>query len=514
MTMSQEELIALGRRADEHAGAGRYREAEADYLEMHRNAPREPEVLRRLALVQSQLGRHREAEASIAKALRHAPEIAMVHNSAGLVRLRAGAFAEAIGSYRRSTQLSPRSAALWCGLATALERTHDLDGAEQAVDSALTVEPGHTQASAIKGALLRRRGDAGTAVDLLENAVAGSAPDAFRIDLCAELGHALDRLGRSDEAFAAWSDANRAATEHRAIFRAFNADRPFGTIERATRITPEQFARWKSEPAPNDGVRAAFLVGMPRSGTTMTEQILSAHPQVLGSGELPILARVFDRLRVMYGDTPMFETLDRLTADQIAQLRRIYADHAGAMLSRAGKGKTLLLDKNPMQILSAPFLSRVFPDAKVIVALRDPRDVCLSCFQQRFSPNNATLNFLDLDRTARLYAAVMGMWLAQRDHHAFAHHELRYEDLTADFEPSARTLVSFLGLAWDKRVLTFHEHAPVRPINTPSYEAITQPVHTKAAGRWKRYAAQLAPILPTLEPFVGAFGYEPSGGTA
>jgi len=147
----------------------------------------------------------------------------------------------------------------------------------------------------------------------------------------------------------------------------------------------------------------------------------------------------------------------------------------------------------------------------VIVALRDPRDVCLSCFQQRFSPNNATLNFLDIERTARLYGAVMGMWLAQRGHHAFAYHELRYEDLTADFEACARGLVSFLGLGWDKRMLKFYEHAPVRPINTPSYEAITQPVHTGAVGRWKRYAGQLAPILPTLEPFVEAFGYEPRG---
>ena len=213
----------------------------------------------------------------------------------------------------------------------------------------------------------------------------------------------------------------------------------------------------------------------------------------------------------MFGGAPLVDALDALRPAQIADLRAVYRQASDELLARDGRGAYLLLDKNPMQLTSAPLISRVFPDARVILAIRDPRDVCLSCFQQSFSPSHTSLNFLEIERTARYYAAAMGMWLDQERHYAFAVHRFRYEDLTADLEAHARAMVAFLGLKWDDDVLKFHERTVVRPVNTPSYEAITEPVHRGAVGRWRNYRTHLEPVLPTLEPFARAFGYEPAG---
>ncbi len=142
-----------------------------------------------------------------------------------------------------------------------------------------------------------------------------------------------------------------------------------------------------------------------------------------------------------------------------------------------------------------------------MVALRDPRDACLSCFMQRFQLNDAMANFLDLAETARTYAAVMGLWLHYREALPLAWHEYRYEDLVEDFEGELRRVLDFIGAGWHDDVARYREKTGRPAVTTPSYGQVTRPLYKSAIGRWRAYRDELAPVLPTLEPLVAAFGY-------
>ncbi len=199
------------------------------------------------------------------------------------------------------------------------------------------------------------------------------------------------------------------------------------------------------------------------------------------------------------------EVLGELTGGELAGAREqfwVEAERLGGPL----RGRRLV-DKLPLNIVELGFVSLLFPRARVVIALRDPRDVCLSCFMQRFRLNDAMANFLDLEQTAKTYAAVMGLWLHYRGALTLAWHEYRYEDLVADFEGVVGGVLDFIGIAWHDDVAHYREKAGQSAITTPSYRGVTGALDGRAIGRWRAYREPLAPILPTLAPFVAAFGY-------
>ena len=509
MSLTKQQVVDEINRANAHARAGRFREAAQAYLPLIKLRPRDPELLRRLAVVEANLTWYGEALRHIEKASKLSPRDAQLHLAMGWIAVQAGDSDRAVDAYTRAEYFDPGNIEARWGIAAVHEKRHELDKAEQWVDKVLADEPNSTQAAIIKARLHRRRGELDEARELLERVehAGGVAPNELH-GLLYELGRIRDKQRDYDGAFDAISRANRAHAELPES-KAFDADRPFRLIEDFMAITPEQFARWGSASRPDDVAQPLFLVAVPRSGTTMTEQVLAAHPAIFGTGETPVLRDVRSKLADLHDGEPSERVrLDLLDLDDIASLRSVYQTSAQQILK--GTGKRILLDKLPLQIMSLPVISRILPDARVIVAVRDPRDVCLSCYFQEFAPNNSMINFFDLERTARLYDAVMGMYLAHREHYAFRALEVRYEDTTADPEAQARRLLDLAGVEWDERVLGFHERRPDRFVNTPSYEAVTEPVHRKAVGRWRRYERHLEPILPILEPFIEAFGYEPS----
>ena len=288
------------------------------------------------------------------------------------------------------------------------------------------------------------------------------------------------------------------------------------TGELAEGLTAERTRRWADELPADAGPAPALLVGFPRSGTTMTERALGAHPRIRSIEERFTLETVKTMLPKLVGDEamrtrPLAEVIDALTPAQVARLRAFYWEQARGILGPIADDE-VVLDKMPLRIAELPFINRIFPDARVIVALRDPRDVCLSCFRQRFDfVNNTPMSFfLDLADTARLYAHVMSLWVERRDAYSFPWMQVRYEDTVTDFEARTRRIVEFLGLPWDDAILSFHTSTGRQASTTPSYHAIRQKVNTRAVGRWTRYEPQLAPILPVLRPFIEAFGYAES----
>jgi hypothetical protein len=172
-------------------------------------------------------------------------------------------------------------------------------------------------------------------------------------------------------------------------------------------------------------------------------------------------------------------------------------------------GDRLLIDKNPGLQYLIPGLIRVFPEIKLLVALRDPRDVVLSCFMLSHWPlDTGNASYLNLEGAVERYHRVMGMWLTLKPLIKNPFLEVRYEDMVEDLESVARRTLDFLGVPWDERVLAFDEHARKKMVRSPTYADVTQKVYKHARGRWRNYQKYLEPHLERLEPFVKAFGYE------
>jgi hypothetical protein len=170
-------------------------------------------------------------------------------------------------------------------------------------------------------------------------------------------------------------------------------------------------------------------------------------------------------------------------------------------------GSKLLVDKNPALNVLIPAVVRIFPETQFLVALRDPRDVCLSCFTQCLAINPVSSSYLTLEGTATQYASVMGFWRTMLPRMRNPHREVRYEDVVEDLAGASRGVLNFLNVPWDDRVLRYHDHVLGKPIRSPSYAEVTRPVFKTAVGRWRNYEKFLEPWFEKLVPFLNAYGY-------
>ena len=188
-------------------------------------------------------------------------------------------------------------------------------------------------------------------------------------------------------------------------------------------------------------------------------------------------------------------------------LRAAYIQQMEEKLDYSIDSKKYLLDKLPLNIINVGLISRLFPEAHILVALRDPRDVCLSCFMQTFTLNQAMRQFLEIDDTARFYATVMDLWLHYKNILRINYLETRYEDIVEDLEESAKRILDFIGASWNEDVMKFYKSAATRHVHTPSYQSVTQPIYRNAIAKWKNYNQQLESTTPILNPFLKEFGY-------
>ncbi len=254
--------------------------------------------------------------------------------------------------------------------------------------------------------------------------------------------------------------------------------------------------------------KPVFLVGFPRSGTTLTEQILESHPGIVATHEVPVLGRLSTQISTLTGRAFSYPAdLDTLSRAEIGKLRQLYWRRVTGSLPEEITDGKILLDKVPLNIVQLSLIARIFPEARILVALRDPRDVCLSCYMQEFSLNASTAQFLDLEQTGRFYAAVMSLWLHYRDSLVMPFLQTRYEDMVEDLEGVSRRLLDFVGVDWHPDVIRYYEKARQRSQRTPSYHAVTQPIYRASIGRWKNYRDELAPVFPGLQPYIDEFGY-------
>jgi tetratricopeptide (TPR) repeat protein len=306
-----------------------------------------------------------------------------------------------------------------------------------------------------------------------------------------------DALGDADEAFAAATAMNRAVPGYDE-WRRRGAHYRAHIRMTARIVTPEWASRIQHSGANDDVPDPAFVVGFPRSGTTLLDTFLMGHPQthVVEEGKMLELA------------TGVISEADGVDwpAGLVARARQAYVDELSRHVPPGFNG--LVVDKHPFNMLRLAVLHALFPGAKVIFAQRHPCDVVLSGYMQSFMLNHAMASFLDLGDAADLYDAAMTMWSRSREAVPQSIHTVVYERLTADPAAELRPALEFLGLDWSDQLLDHQSTAKARGlITTASYDQVVQPLSRAPSGRWRRYRRHLEPVLPVLLPWAERLGY-------
>ncbi|WP_439817786.1 sulfotransferase [Zavarzinia sp. CC-PAN008] len=484
--------------------AGEARAAVQGFSRLVQVAPRSAEAQFNLGCALGLAQRPAEAEAAYRRALALEPGRRDAANNLGGVLQAQGRVAEAVVIWQEALARQPDDPELLANMAHGLEMLNRLQEAEDACIRLLALVPDHAPILLLRARLARRRGDLAIARAGFDALLRGRLAPALEAEAHAELAQVLDKLGEARPAFRAVARANALRTT---LLQGFDP-------ARARRHAQAMAAWWRPgwtagrqqaddpiDPAP------VFFVGFPRSGTTLMEEMLAAHPALATTGERSPLEAVLAPLRQGLASGAYPASLEALDAGEVAALRRGFREETARILGPQGRAKRLV-DKLPLNLIDLGAIELLLPEARVLVALRDPRDVCLSCFMQDFEPNDAMANFLDLGSTAAFYADVMGLWLRYRDGLALPVLDYRYEDLIGDVAGTVRRVLDFIGEPFDPAVLTYRDRMTSRYVATPSRDAVTQPINRKAIGRWHAYAEDLAPILPVLAPFVEAFGYE------
>jgi tetratricopeptide (TPR) repeat protein len=503
---------AVGRwqKAREQLLGGRTGPALSSYRDLVRHYPEVPDLW--LELGNAAAGELDFAQAGLAYrrvrelASANAPLLSMTAQQYEGLRL----LDDARACYEQAVAADPDDVNARISLAVWFEKERRLDEAWECVEAILARHPRDDQARYFRALLLHRKKkdpEAETALrDLIKD-----GPQYPYVKYAAPhlLGVVLDQLGQYEEAMR-W--LVKAKAQVRTITDIGLLERTYDEGDRRRRqlladLTPEMIRRWRQEPAASvEKYQVAFLGGHPRSGTTLLEQVLDANPEVLAFDEPAAFEQEMERQIIYKPLQKPAEQLDALPANRRCEMRQRYLKS----LLREVPGQPaqrVLVDKNPSLTMSLNVWLRVFPELKVIIALRDPRDVIISCFFLNIMLNVTNANFLSLERTAKHYADLMDVWLRLRELGGFDWIESRYEDMVADVDKEGRRVTEFLGLKWHERQARSHETARRKVLYAPTYHDVTQPVYKRAIGRWERYATMLAPVQPKLAPYCRAFGY-------
>ena len=465
-------------------------------------APRSVDALNALGYCLTLANQNAQAISTFDKALRLSPASAPVHFNKGLALERSGELVRARRQYLRAADLDPRQANALGRAAYLAALQGDMREAGELGERGLALDPNNVFAM-----LGRSLADIQTkafdeAITRLQPVAANPVFDAITRSLAyGIMADAEDAAGHKREAFALY----RLCGE---VLQIANAPPPAveTALKRVQRLTRYFKATaedgWRQSTSGPSPVRThAFLLGFPRSGTTLLEQVLAAHPDIEAMDERDCLISSY---RYLENDNTL-DGFAKLGDVELAGLRQSYWDEArksGMQLSRQ-----CFVDKMPLNSVSLCLIARLFPDAKIIFALRDPRDVVLSCFRRRFGLTQQMYELLSPESAATYYDAVMTLCEVYRERLALQFKDFRYEGLVEDFEGRCRDLCAFLDVPYREDMQDFVAAAQARDIDTPSASQIVQGLNARGIGQWRDYRAELAPVLPWLAPWVTRFRY-------
>ncbi len=485
-------------------------------------------ALAELGLATAELGNHREALGLYDRALALGGYQALALNYRGMSLLELGRATDALASFDAAIALSPDAiAAVRNNRGNALLELGRIDEALESYDLALAAEPDLADAWVNKAIALAEVGRIAEAIELVERAIAlqpktaryywrlaglkalapgdahvramldlvadPSRAEAERVDLHFALGRVFAGAGDHDRAFSHFLDANAL----RRKTTAYDEDATLAAIEAIPAgFPPELLSAADGLGDPSE--QPVFVLGMPRSGTTLVEQILASHPKAFGTGETALFARILRRF------PPNAIDLDAAPADATElwrdHMQRIGADFLAALRERSPPEAERTVEKTLENWRLVGLIRLALPNARIIHVTRNPLDACVSCFSRQFVDLPYTYDLAELGRHYRAQAALMDYWRGCTPDHILL--EIRYEEIVADLEGQARRLLAHCGLDWDPHCLEFHRTE--RRVRTASVTQVRQPIYDTSIGSWRAYERFLGPLIAELGPLVSA----------
>ena len=439
------------------------------------------------------LGRLLEAEAHLARAIELRPGFAVAHFNLGVLLQERGEAERAIAEYRRALTHRPDYVEALNNLGSSLRTQGFVDEARAAFERVLELRPTQIEAHCnLAQFKTYRPGDPQIEQLLSQQHRLPALPEDGRVRYWFTVGKMLEDAGRHDESFAAYAEGNRAKhavtawdeAAHLALQR-----RIVGTFPR------ERLARSVAPSA--DGPTPVFIVGMPRSGTSLLEQVLATLPHVHGAGEITWLGETLQSACDEAAD-PGFRFPESLAAwpdEKLAALGRRYIERLRALAPDA----THVVDKLPDNFMHLGLIHLMLPGARIVHSMRDPMDSCFSCFSRLFTGDNLGYTY-DLGAVARYwvsYHQIMRHWHAALPSGRIL--DVSYETMVSDFENQARRLVEYLGVPWDDRCLGFHDNR--RVVRTASVAQVRRPIYRTSVARWRHYERHLGPLFEVVKDY-------------
>ena len=438
-----------------------------------------------LARLFMQTGQTLRADKALVEAVRHADDNPVVFDLIGHVHTMLGEEIEALRWYRLAVEGQPSNVPFLVNMANCQMYVGELEGAEETLAKALALSPTNANAHWILASL--RKATDRQHVDRMRKLLgSGRFPARAEAFLCYAMGKELEDLEAWDEAFEAFARGARARRS------TIEYDEPaevamYAAFERL-------FTREWMDSTPN-GYRSKapiFVVGQPRTGTTLVERIITAHPDVTSAGELKQFGNAMRRLS-KYSEPQRFSAalVEGAASVDMRKLGGMYIETSAKMAGDTPR----FVDKLPLNFMYVPLILKALPNARVVHLRRNPMDACFASFKQLFA--DAYLHSYDQEEMARHHARYFRLMETWRERFGDRFFDIAYEDVASALEPNARALISFLELPWDDACLEFHKQKSA--VATASAVQVRQPAHTKSIGRWRRYERQLEPMRRTLE---------------
>lgn len=416
----------------------------------------------------------------------------------------------AIRCLRKAVELDPALIEGHMEMAVLLERTHRLDEALEHIDQCEELKSGLPEVRLIRCRVMIRQEKWEEVLPLL--AELGAAPNhqVIRTEALALQGQVADRRGDYGDAFQSMEQRAGLLKQGAAPFveRAEFEEHHLQSLVRS--LDAEKLSSWLGEES--EGPVPVLLTGAPRSGTTLLMRMMDAHPQIAAADERELISGVVlpglvESIRPQ-PEALEFEHWDGLPSATSFRLGRDYRERL-ADCCGAGEETRVLVDKNPSITLMIPAFLRINPGGKVVQALRDPRDVVLSCFFRQLPLNSVSVRFLDVAATARRIRMELEAWLRLRDLLPKDRWvEVRYEDVVEDAEGEMRRVLEILGLEWSGEVIDYRERNVEKLVRSPTYAEVSKPITKSAVGRWRNYERELGEALQILEPVCRELGYD------